>query len=98
MADRISISPQELNDAGASLISGAETIEELMTTLNTTVEGLRDNWSGDAQVSYFAEFDAQKTNISQFQSMISNFGAQLQAIATTIEQADAELSNALSGQ
>ena len=97
MAQRIAITPEELQTVGGECVTSASQIGELMQKLDGQVSSLESSWEGAVKLSYFEEYQQRKPSIQEFQEMINCFGEQLKTIAQELENTDETLANALKG-
>ena len=97
MAQRIAITPEELQTLGGEFITSASQIGEIMTQLESQMNALESSWEGAVKLSYFEEYQQRKPSIQEFQEMVNVFGEQLKTIAQELENTDETLANALKG-
>mgnify|MGYP004463724587 FL=1 len=94
---RIALTTEELRGASTNFSTKAGELRELLNYLRQQVNSLESTWDGAAQNQFFVTFDEIAKNMDQIPEAIENIGNQLSAVATTMENTDNELANALSG-
>ena len=97
MADRITITPQELITSAGSFNVKADEIRDILQYLQTEVNNLESTWDGAAQDQFFAQYSEMQTTLNQFPEVLDGIASQLTAVAQTIEETDAELASRLAG-
>ena len=94
---RIALTTEELRGASTNFSTKAGELRELLNYLRQQVNSLESTWDGAAQNQFFVTFDEIAKNMDQIPEAIENIGNQLSAVATTMENTDNELANALRG-
>lgn len=94
---RIALTTEELRSASTNFSTKAGELRELLNYLRQQVNSLESTWEGAAQNQFFVTFDEIAKNMDQIPEAIENIGNQLSAVATTMENTDNELANALKG-
>ena len=99
MADRIEITPEELRQAADFLDTSREEISEKITSVETKVNDVADNWKGAAQSTFIDGFTNDMLPLlkNDFPSVLEGIAAQLRGAADAIEAADDEVASAFSG-
>lgn len=97
MAERITITPEELRTSSTNFGTKAEEIREILSYLKTEVSNLEATWSGAAQSQFFQQYDEMETMLNQFPEVLDGISAQLTTVADTIEETDEQLRQALAG-
>mgnify|MGYP001462470004 CR=1 FL=1 len=94
MAERITITPQELRTAAGNFRLKADEIVSILKDLLTEVNNLESTWDGAAQDQFFAQYHELQTPLNQFPETLQGIADQLEAVADTLEETD----NALAAQ
>lgn len=96
MAERITITPEELRSSASTFSSKAEEITQILSDLRTEVDNLEATWDGAAQDQFFASYSEMETTLNQFPEVLEGISGQLTTVADTLEQTDEDLRTALS--
>lgn len=94
---RIALTTEELKSTSTNFTTKAGELRELLNYLRQQVNSLESTWDGAAQNQFFVSFDEIAKNMDQIPDMIENIGGQLLTVATTMEDTDNGLANALRG-
>lgn len=97
MADRITITPEELRTASSNFESKAGELEELLNYLKTQVENLEQTWDGAAQDQFFIMYNELNNNLKQMPEVLKSISANLSNVAQTMEETDNALASQLKG-
>ena len=96
---QIRITPEELREGSDQIKALSEAIADNLTTLKSIVDGVANNWEGAAQSSYVSSFeDIHKQFVESFPPTVEGLAEQMKAVADTLEETDAEIAKAFSGQ
>ncbi len=95
MADRITITPDELRSSSSTFNTKADEISDILNTLRQEVDSLEATWDGAAQDSFFQSYSDMEATLTQFPEILQGIAQQLTAVADTLEQTDEELASAL---
>lgn len=99
MAERIMMTPQELNDAAAYVRERLEAINGERDSLKAKIDDVASRWEGAAQQSFMAQFNdgmypILRDNVPQ---VLEGVAGELDAAANTIRDADSSLASAFKG-
>ena len=97
MADRITITPQELRTAATNFRVKADEIVDILKYLMNEVTNLESTWDGAAQDQFFAQYNELQTPLNQFPEVLNGIASQLDAVAQTLEETDNALASQLRG-
>ena len=97
MADRITITPQELRTSANNFRTKSEEIVDILKYLMTEVNNLESTWDGAAQDTFFAQYNELQTPLNQFPEILNGIAGQLDGVAQTLEETDSALAAQLSG-
>jgi WXG100 family type VII secretion target len=93
----IRITPEELRDASTFISGKGQEVAQDIESLKAKVNEVTNTWEGAAQSSFISSFLSLEDLFKQFPEIIEGISSQLKAAADTIEQADAEIAKAFSG-
>lgn len=94
MADRITITPEELRTTATNFNTKSEEIEGIIQYLLNEVNSLESTWDGAAQDQFIESYHELQTPLKQFPEILKGIAMQLQNVAQTLEETD----NALASQ
>lgn len=99
MAERIMMTPQELDDGAAFLLLRLEAINQEVSQLKGKIDDVASRWEGAAQQSFIYQFENEMYPIlrDNLPEMIGGISKALNAAAEAIRETDASLANAFSG-
>ena len=97
MADRITITPQELRSTASNFRGKSDEIEGILQYLLTEVNNLESTWDGAAQDQFFAQYNELQPSLKQFPEILQGISSQLDAVAQTLEETDSALASQLGG-
>ena len=95
MAERITITPEELRNSAAKFTEKSEETREMLTFLRSEVDGLESTWAGMAQSSFFNEYTEMEQTLQQFPDVLDGINSQLTTVAETLEETDEQLGASL---
>jgi WXG100 family type VII secretion target len=98
MAGNIRIAPEELRDAAAFIENRKTTIEGCVKDLRSKIDEISANMEGQASTAFLDGFNDMYPTLSQdFPAVLEGIKTQLNTIAQVMEEADAQLQQALRG-
>lgn len=97
MAERITITPEELRSSSTNFATKSEEIREILVYLKSEVDNLESTWQGAAQSQFFQQYEEMQETLNQFPEVLDGISAQLTSVADTLESVDEELRSALAG-
>ncbi len=97
MADRITITPEELRDSSTMFNNKAEEITQILNDLRSEVDSLEATWDGAAQDAFFQSYEEMQSTLEQFPVILEGIASQLTSVADTLEDTDEQLSQSLAG-
>lgn len=100
MAERIMITPQELNDGANTVRTGRQEMAEIVNKLNNLIEDISTRWEGAAKQSFIEKFTSDLLPIlkDNMPEILDGVAAQLDAAANTMRDTDQQLAGAFRGQ
>lgn len=99
MAERIMMTPQELNDAATFLRQRLEAINQEVSQLKSKIDDVSSRWEGSAQQSFINQFENDMYPILRdtLPQVIDGVASELDAAANAIRETDASLASAFKG-
>lgn len=97
MAERITITPEELRSSSSKFTSKAGEIREILSFLKNEVDSLEATWQGASQSQFFASYNEMQSTLNQFPDVLDGISQQLTMVAQTLEDTDEQLKAALQG-
>ncbi|ROR31750.1 WXG100 family type VII secretion target [Mobilisporobacter senegalensis] len=90
----IKVTPEELKTQGESIVKMGEEIDTKVTTLDTTINTVVNEWDGLAQDAFLEAYNELKETLKQFPLIVNGIGTQVVQAADTFGQTDSDLSGA----
>ena len=99
MAERIMMTPQELNDGATFLRQRLESINQEVAQLKSKIDDVVSRWEGAAQQSFISQFENDMYPILRdtLPQVIDGVASELDAAANAIRETDASLASAFRG-
>lgn len=99
MADRIMMTPQELNDGATFLRQRLEAINQEVSQVKGRIDDVCSRWDGAAKLAFINQFETEMYPILRetLPDVIEGVSSEMDAAANTIREADASLSSAFTG-
>ena len=99
MAERIMMTPQELNDGAVFLRERMEAMNEEVASLRNRIEDVASRWEGTAQESFIEQFmgDMYPILSETLPQIIEGLASELDAAANAIRETDESLASAFRG-
>lgn len=99
MAERIMMTPQELNDGATFLRQRLEAINQEVSQLKSKVDDVVSRWEGAAQQSFINQFENEMYPILRdtLPDVIEGISLELDSAANAIRETDESLASAFSG-
>ncbi|MCI8800119.1 MAG: WXG100 family type VII secretion target [Lachnospiraceae bacterium] len=99
MAERIMMTPQELNDGAVFLRQRMEAMNEEVASLRNKIEDVASRWEGAAQESFIEQFmgDMYPILSETLPQIIEGLASELDAAANAIRETDESLASAFRG-
>ena len=95
MAERITITPEELRDSASKFTTKSGEIREILSFLRSEVDSLEATWEGAAQSQFFASYSEMEQTLNQFPEVLDGIRQQLTTVAQTLEDTDEQLGASL---
>ena len=99
MADRIMMTPQELNDGAQFLLQRLEAMRAEANQLNSKVEDIISRWEGASQQAFFARYTDELYPVLRdvMPDVITALSQKLDAAANAIRDTDQQVASAFRG-
>ncbi|MCI8287289.1 MAG: WXG100 family type VII secretion target [Lachnospiraceae bacterium] len=99
MAERIMMTPQELNDGAVFLRQRMEAMNEEVASLRNKIEDVASRWEGAAQESFIEQFmgDMYPILSETLPQIVEGLASELDAAANAIRETDESLASAFRG-
>ena len=99
MAERIMMTPQELNDGATFLRQRLDAINDEVRQLKGRIDDVCSRWEGAAQQSFINQFESSMYPIlnETLPQVIEGVASELDAAANAIRDTDSSLASAFSG-
>ena len=88
---RIKISPDQVRGVAAQFRNKSQESASMAQTLSSAVKGLESEWEGMASQRFYGDFTQWQQSMNKYVELLNSIGTELDRIATTIEQTDAQL-------
>ena len=89
----IQVTPDMLRSKARELRNLRGQHDDSMNQIRSLVNGINDQWKGEAQQAYVDKFNSMEGTFKQFTEMLENFALLMESSANTIEQADIDSKN-----
>lgn len=96
MSNRIKLTPAELRTSAVKYKDSSQSIKNILTVLNREQSVIRGNWEGAAFKKFDEKFNELTPKIQEFSDLLQSIQTQLNSVATTIEETDAQLAAEIS--
>jgi len=99
MAERIMMTPQELNDGASFLRQRLDAVNQEIASLKSKVDDITSRWEGAAQQSFINQFESDLYPILRdtMPQVIEGVASELDAAANAIRDTDESLASAFKG-
>lgn len=99
MAERIMMTPQELNDGAAFLRQRLDAINQEVASLKSKIDDVTSRWEGAAQQSFISQFESDLYPVLRdtMPQVIEGVSSELDAAANAIRETDAALASSFKG-
>ncbi len=83
--------PDEIRNAGKSLVSNADSYLQSVKQIYATVDNLKANWQGADNQQFATTVYGYKENIDALGQVVGNYGVFLQETANSLEKLQADI-------
>ncbi|GAA4722593.1 WXG100 family type VII secretion target [Brevibacillus fulvus] len=88
MAQRILITPDQVDAVAAQFRQGREESQQIIDRLNQQVQNMEGQWDGMTKQRFFQEFQEAKKSMDNFTQLLESISQELTHIANKFRQAD----------
>ena len=99
MAERIMMTPQELNDGAAFLRQRLDAINQEVASLKSKIDDVTSRWEGASQQTFINQFESDMYPILRdtLPQVIDGVASELDAAANAIRDTDTSIASAFKG-
>ena len=99
MADRIMMTPQELNDGAQFLLQRLQAMQAEANQLNNKVEDIISRWEGASKLAFFDRYSSELYPVLRdvMPDVINALATKLDAAANAIRDTDQQVAQAFRG-
>ena len=99
MAERIMMTPQELNDGATHLRQCLDAINQEVQSIKNKIDDITSRWEGSAQQSFINQFENDMYPILRdtLPQVIEGVSSELDAAANVIRETDESIASAFRG-
>lgn len=91
MAGRIKISPDQVRGVAQQFRGKSQESGQMAQQLTSAVKGMEAEWEGMAAQRFYGDFTQWQQTMNKYVELLSGIASELDRIASTIEQTDAQL-------
>lgn len=96
MAERITITPEELRSSANVFLTQADQISEILKTLEKEVESLESTWEGAAQDQFLSVYQTMSPEFMKMATQVlPGISNTLNSIAQKLEETDEQIASSL---
>lgn len=95
---QIKLTPDELEASATKYTAGASDVREVLGRLTAEQDNISQNWDGTAFEKFEQQFIELSGKVNEFADLLDQINTQLNQVATTIRDTDAEIANKLGFQ
>jgi len=93
MANQIRITPDQMRQRANDYRREADTVNGVITKMDTLLQQLQGEWEGSASESYAARYQELKPGFMKAEELIREIATALDSTAKIVEQTDSEIAN-----
>lgn len=93
MSGQIRMTPDQLRERAGQFRTEGENFQECITSMQSLISALQEEWEGQASQSFAAQFEALTPSFNQVRELIDDIGGQLDATAEAVERMDMEIAS-----
>jgi len=93
MARKIEVTPELLRGKSGELKGLRGEHEAVMSRITSLVNGLSDQWSGNAQQEFLQSYQGMQPTFTKFVEILDGYARLMDETATVMGQADLDVSN-----
>lgn len=88
MTGILRVTPEKLISTAQSFSATAGTVQNLTTSMLSTVDSLNSTWAGEAATAYYSKAHSLQESINKMIRMINEHSTDLQAMAQAYQEAE----------
>ena len=93
MANQIRITPDQMRQRANDYRREADTVNGVISKMDTLLQQLQGEWEGSASESYAARYQELKPGFMKAEELIREIATALDSTAKIVEQTDSEIAN-----
>ena len=97
MAGIIRLTAQEVEAVAVKFDTASTDTQELLTSLQNTVNDMSSGWEGDSYNAFTESFAEIRTNLQSVVELYQGLAGQLRGVVQTMQETDSELASSLRG-
>ncbi|PID82952.1 MAG: WXG100 family type VII secretion target [Clostridiales bacterium] len=97
MANQIRITPDQMRERANQYRTEAETVNGVISKMDTLLSQLQGEWEGAASESYAARYQELKPGFMKAEELIREIAAALDSTARIVEETDTNIANQFRG-
>lgn len=91
------VSPEMIRTVAGQVSSGASEIDAQRATLLTQIQGLGDNWQGQASTALQSLYEKWDADVRSLHTTLTEIGQTMQSAATAYEGTESNIRSSFSG-
>ncbi|MEY8700190.1 WXG100 family type VII secretion target [Streptococcus ferus] len=97
MAGQIKLTPDELRTSATKYTAGAQSVNDVLTSLTNEQAIISENWDGSAFDAFEQQFNELSPKVSQFAELLEAINQQLNSVAGNLEDVDTSMASQIAG-
>lgn len=93
MAGQIRITPDQMRERASQYRAEADTVNGVISKMDSLLEQLRSEWEGASSESYAARYEELKPGFMKAEQLIREIASALDSTAKIVEETDTEIAN-----
>ena len=91
MANVIKVTPEELTQVSNNLEQLTDSYQNVVNTINTTVNDLTQTWGGEAQASYATQINGFQDDFKELYVLLNQYSTYLRNTASKYSEAETSI-------
>ena len=91
MANQIRITPDQMRERANQYRTEADTVNGVISSMDTLLSNLQSEWEGAASESYAARYEELKPGFQKAEELIREIAAALDSTASIVETTDSDI-------
>lgn len=91
MANQIRITPDQMRERANQYRAEADTVNGVISTMDTLLSNLQGEWEGAASESYAARYEELKPGFVKAEELIREIASALDSTASIVETTDSDI-------